>query len=148
MPDTIRIGLLADSADPYWVEVRETIWQLANHRREYSAGADDQTLGANVEMVDIEFIVDVHDYAAKVEEILTLELGALIAVPFAMPLLHQLLEHDLPVISLHERPVDHPRFARPRSLYPSAHLACTYLARQLVGRGQVLSLGWRTRVTR
>jgi signal transduction histidine kinase/AraC-like DNA-binding protein len=148
MSDIIRIGLLADSADPYWVEVRETIWQLASQRREYSAGADDRAPGANVELVEIEFIVDVHDYAAKVEEILTLELGALIAVPFAMPLLYQLLDSGLPVISLHERPIDHPKFSRPRSLYQSARLACEYLARQLEGSGPVLILGGRTGATR
>jgi signal transduction histidine kinase/ABC-type sugar transport system substrate-binding protein len=148
MADNIRIGLLADSADPYWVEVRETIWQLANHRREFIGGAEGWPICTNIEMVDIEFIVDVHDYAAKTEEILSLELGALIAVPFAMPLLYQLLDNDLPVISLHERSVDHPKFARPRSLYQSARLACEYLVDQLDGGGQVLVLGGRTGATR
>lgn len=143
MPDTIRIGLLADSADPYWVEVRETIWQLAGQRREQTVTTDDWPLCTNVELVDIEFIVDIHDYAAKVEEILTLDLAALIAVPFAMPLLYQLLDSGLTVISLHERAVDHPRFVRPRSLYQSGQLACEFLAERLGGSGRVLIAGGR-----
>lgn len=142
MSDTIRIGLLADSADPFWVEVRETIWQLVNRRRQKDI-ADDWPNFANVEMVDIEFIPDVHDYGAKVEEILTLELGALIAVPFAMPLLYQLLDHDLTIISLHEREVDHPRFVTPRSLYQSGVLACEYLAERISQQGRVLVVGGR-----
>lgn len=143
MSDAIRIGLLADSADPYWVEVRETIWQLANRRRQYPDATREWPLFANVEMVDIEFIADMHDYGAKVEEILTLELGALIAVPFAMPLLYQLLDHNLTIISLHEREVDHPRFVTPRSLYQSGMLACEYLAGRIGAEGRVLVLGGR-----
>lgn len=148
MSDTIRIGLLADSADPYWVEVRETIWQLASRRHDDVAWTGNWPICTNVELVDIEFIVDVHDYTAKVEEILTLELSALIAVPFAMPLLYQLLDNDLPIISLHERPVDHPRFSRPRSLYQSGRLACEYLAQRIGGAGKVLILGGRVGATR
>lgn len=143
MSETIRIGVLADSADPYWVEVRETIWQLANHQRRRSGVLADWPVFAPVELVDIEFIDDVHDYEAKIEEILTLELGALIAVPFAMPLLYQLLEHELTIISLHERAVDHPRFVAPRSLYPSGALACEHLADRIGGRGRVLVIGGR-----
>jgi len=148
MPDTIRIGLLADSADPYWVEVRETIWQLAGRRRGRPATAPEWPLYPDIELVDIEFIADIHDYAAKVEEILTLELGALIAVPFAMPLIYELLDNNLPVISLHERPIDHPRFTKPRSLYQSAHLACEYLTQRIGGRGQVLIVGGRAGATK
>mgnify|MGYP000533678961 CR=1 FL=1 len=33
MSGVIRIGLLADSADPFWVEVRETIWQFVHQQR-------------------------------------------------------------------------------------------------------------------
>lgn len=147
MSDTIRIGLLADSADPYWVEVRETIWQLANHHRKHMSMVADWPVFAPVELVDIEFIADIHDYGAKVEEILTLELGALIAVPFAMPLLYQLLEHNLTIISLHERAVDHPRFVAPRSLYQSGALACEYLAERIGGQGRVLVIGGRATLT-
>ncbi len=143
MADTIRIGLLADSADPYWVEVRETIWQLARHKRERLQWSDNWPMTSDVELVDIEFIADVHDYAVKVEEILSLELGALIAVPFAMPLLYQLLDNGLTIIALHERSFEHPRFIKPRTLYQSGALACEFLAKRIDGAGRVLVVGGR-----
>lgn len=143
MTDTIRIGLLADSADPYWVEVRETIWQLASHGCAQPRSPDNWPVGVDIELVDIEFIVDVHDYSGKVEEILSLELGALIAVPFAMPLLYQLLDNGLTIISLHERSFEHPRFIKPRTLYRSGSLACEFLAKRIGGAGRVLVVGGR-----
>lgn len=138
--ERVRIGLLADSADPYWVEVRETLWQLASQTGELAL----HPFSAAIELVEIEFIAAVHDDAAKVEEILALGLGALIAVPFAMPLLYQLLDSGLTIVALHERAVEHPRFVKPRSLYRSARLACEFLAEQLAGRGRVLVAGGRT----
>lgn len=143
MPETIRIGLLADSADPYWVEVRETIWQLASRGRKHAQTLVDWPISTDVELIDIEFIVDVHDYAVKVEEILSLELGALIAVPFAMPLLNHLLDRGLTIISLHERSVEHPRFVKPRTLYQSGRLACEFLAARMGASGAVLVVGGR-----
>jgi signal transduction histidine kinase/AraC-like DNA-binding protein len=143
MPDTIRIGLLADSADPYWVEVRETIWQLASRGRQHLQLSDNWPIRADIELIDIEFIVDVHDYAVKVEEILSLELGALIAVPFAMPLLNHLLDRGLTIISLHERSVEHPRFVKPRTLYQSGCLACEFLAKRMGAGDRVLVVGGR-----
>lgn len=142
MTCVLRIGLLADSADPFWVEVRETIWQLVRHQR--AADLDSCLSGAEaVELIDIEFIPDVHDYAVKVEEILALDLGALIAVPFAMPLLYPLLDNGLAVIALHERPFEHPRFVKPRTLYASGKLACEFLAERIGGQGRVLVVGGR-----
>ncbi|MBO9393283.1 helix-turn-helix domain-containing protein [Caldilinea sp.] len=142
MPGVIRIGLLADSADPFWVEVRETIWQFVRQQR--TSGLDMCLAGAEaVELIDIEFIPDVHDYAVKVEEILALDLGALIAVPFAMPLLYPLLDNGLAVIALHERPFEHPRFVKPRTLYASGKLACEFLAERIGGQGRVLVVGGR-----
>jgi len=138
--ERVRIGLLADSADPYWVEVRETLWQLASQTGEMAL----LPFSAAIELVEIEFIAAVHDDAAKVEEILALGLGALIAVPFAMPLLYQLLDSGLTIVALHERAVEHPRFVKPRSLYRSARLACEFLAEQLAQRGRVLVAGGRT----
>ncbi len=138
--ERVRIGLLADSADPYWVEVRETLWQLASQTGELPP----HPFSAAIELVEIEFSAAVHDDAAKVEEILALGLGALIAVPFAMPLLYQLLDSGLTIVALHERAVEHPRFVKPRSLYRSARLACEFLAEQLAGSGRVLVAGGRT----
>ncbi len=140
MSGVIRIGLLADSADPFWVEVRETIWQFVHQQR--ASGLALCLAGAEaVELIDIEFLPDVHDYAAKVDEILALDLGALIAVPFAMPLLYPLLDNGLAVIALHERPFEHPRFVKPRTLYASGKLACEFLAERIGGQGRVLVVG-------
>lgn len=143
MPETIRIGLLADSADPFWVEVRETIWQLASKGRECLLLPDRWRTNLDIELVDIEFIVDIHDYAVKAEEILSLDLGALIAVPFAMPLLYQLLDGGLTIVSLHERSIEHPRFIKPHALYRSGRLACEFLAGRMEAGGRVLVVGGR-----
>ena len=50
--ERVRIGLLADSADPYWVEVRETLWQLASQTGELAL----LPFSAAIELVEIEFI--------------------------------------------------------------------------------------------
>lgn len=140
---TLRIGLLADSNDPFWVEVRETIWQCC-HPALGGAPALDVELPGNLELLEIESGGGAwpgDEYVAKVEEILALELDALIAVPFSLPLIQRLLSHGLPIISLHERDISHPRFAAPQGLHEAGRLACTHLAQLLGGRGRVLIVG-------
>ncbi len=143
MTSTLRIGLLADSTDPFWVEVRETIWQSC-----HPAPGGLLTLGIdlpdNLELLEIESgggLWSGDEYAAKVDEILALELDALIAVPFSLPLIQRLLAHGLPIISLHERDISHPLFASPQGLHEAGKLACTHLAQLLGGCGRVLIVG-------
>ncbi|MBK8050378.1 MAG: substrate-binding domain-containing protein [Anaerolineales bacterium] len=148
MTQALRIGLLADSTDPFWVEVRETIWQHAEPR---NAGAFFGVDGFNafaplppIELIEIHLSAEArmgHDALNRVEEILALNLGALVAVPFAMPVIRKLLDAGLPVISLHARDIQHPLFTSPTSLYATACLACEFLAERMGGHGRVLGIG-------
>jgi hypothetical protein len=85
MASSIRIGVQIDSIDPYWVEVRETIWRICqpSHRASmlhlYARADELATLAdAYIELVDIGFGSSqrIESSAATLEEILARELDA------------------------------------------------------------------------
>ena len=152
MSQSIRIGIQIDSIDPYWVEARETIWQICRpshrtsllHLHERDRGPTSQP-NVSIELVDIGFRTghQIESAAAGLEEILALELDALIIAAEKKSYLTQLLDQGLPVIALIDRDVRHPLFTCPVSLEQSARIACDYLAQNLNGRGRVLLCGGR-----
>lgn len=147
MKSTLRIGLQVNSVDPFWVEVRETIWRIHRGQQAETAAGQVATGGRATRMVEV---VEVEaetgrlvgeDHAARVEEIMALELDAVILAPESLPLVHRLLERKLPVVALHHREITHPLFVCPEGLYSSARMVCEYLAQQLQGSGRVLIVG-------
>lgn len=139
----LRIGLQASSIDPFWVEVRETIW----HACQREAASTTRYTGAPayaIDLVEIETLpgdLEGDEFVARVEAMLALELDALIAVPASMRFIETLLENHLPVIALHHRDFAHPLFSCLPELYPSARLVCQYMLQQLHEKGRVLIVG-------
>jgi ABC-type sugar transport system substrate-binding protein len=153
MSDAQRIGLQVRSLDPYWVEVRETIWRICRPPSLHTAIFPTQQKRHErlppMELIEVDLgHRDDDDDAVmtKVEELLALELDALIAVPDGLTLVEELLDQGLPVISLIHRELSHPCFTSPRELGESAYIACEFLAEKLGGRGRVLIVGGRLRV--
>ena len=147
--EKVRIGLQVSSNDPFWVEVRETIWQACRSQpdlpyRVSSGGARNWATVTDVVEIEIEAGYRTGEAEiAKVEEILALDLDAFIAVPISGSLIRRLLDHGLPVISLVEYDLDHPLFTCPNGLYETGRLACEFLAERLGGRGRVAVIGGR-----
>jgi signal transduction histidine kinase/AraC-like DNA-binding protein len=154
MKPLVRIGLQVNSIDPYWVEVRETIWRACRQHNE-QRGRQLPPLSLDeavtIELIEVEgrsAAPGNDDYAANVDEIQALDLDALILAPESLSLIQTLLNHDLPVIALHNREIDHPLFTCPEGLYHSAEIACKHLAARLGGKGRVLIVGGAAGPTR
>ncbi|MEZ4558559.1 MAG: helix-turn-helix domain-containing protein [Caldilineaceae bacterium] len=150
MTAALRIGLQVRSLDPYWVEVRETIWRICRppslHTSLFHTVQKRQERLPPIELIDVDLGYHQDDedgLVTVVEELLALELDALITVPDDLTLVEELLDHGLPVISLIHRELSHPFFTSPRELAESAYIACEFLAAQLAGRGRILIVGGR-----
>lgn len=145
---TLRIGLQANSIDPFWVEVRETIWHACQRADARTDGRTplfaDLSPALPITLVEVETLpepLEGDDFAARLEAMMALQLDALIAVPASMRFIEALLTQGLPVVALHHRDLVHPRFCCLPELYPSARLVCEYLVQQLGGCGRVLIVG-------
>jgi signal transduction histidine kinase/AraC-like DNA-binding protein/DNA-binding LacI/PurR family transcriptional regulator len=160
MKQLLRIGLQAHSIDPFWVEVRETIYRAAASpvtvtplpvlngiaRRELIEGEGLASVERlTVELVEIEcipFELSGDELVTRVEEVLALELDALIAIPDQLLFIQRLVDGGLPVIGIHYRDeIRHRLFTCPEGLYRPARMACELLAQRLGGRGRVLIVG-------
>jgi signal transduction histidine kinase/ABC-type sugar transport system substrate-binding protein/AraC-like DNA-binding protein/CheY-like chemotaxis protein len=128
---TLRIGARIGSADPFWVQTREAIYQHAQH------------LG--IDLVPIDFgrtwELTAEEQIGLVEELLAQELNALICAYLPDSLAYQILERGVPVIHLTETDVRHPQFVSAYGFYDIARSVGVYLAEQLAGRGNMLIIG-------
>lgn len=143
-PRALRIGLQVNSIDPFWVEVRETIWYACQRPDRWATTEELPTEAAPVSLIEVETLPDNlegEEFATNLEAILALELDALIAVPSSMRFIEALLAQGLPVIALHYRDLLHPLFSCMPELYPSARLVCEHLVQILGGAGRVLVVG-------
>src|SRR5262245_29399521 len=128
---TLRIGARIGSADPFWVQTREAVYQHA------------QQLG--IDLVPIDFgrtwELTAEEQIGLVEELLAQELNALICAYLPDSLAYQILDRGVPVIHLTETDVRHPGFVSAYGFYDIAQSIGAYLAEQLGGRGNVLVVG-------
>src|SRR5262245_1425563 len=128
---TLRIGARIGSADPFWVQTREAVYQHA------------QQLG--IDLVPIDFgrtwELTAEEQIGLVEELLAQELNALICAYLPDSLAYQILDRGVPVIHLTETDVRHPRFVSAYGFYDIAQSSGAYLAEQIAGRGNVLVVG-------
>ncbi len=131
MLHTLRIGARIGSADPFWVQTREAVYQHA------------QQLG--IDLVPIDFgrtwELTAEEQIGLVEELLAQELNALICAYLPDSLAYQILDRGVPVIHLTETDVRHRRFVSAYGFYDIAQSIGAYLAEQLAGRGNVLVVG-------
>ena len=129
---TLRIGTQIGPFDPFWVQVREAVYQKA------------QQLGidlVSIELPEYPAILPLEEQASLLEEFLAQELDVLIALNLSDDLICHILDNGLPVISLIESDIQHPAFVSPRGLYDAVHIVGDYFAVKLNGRGRVLCAG-------
>jgi len=132
MAHTFRIGSQIGPADPFWVQVREAVYQKA------------QQLAINlipIEIADRPETLSREEQASLVEELLAQELDALICWNLSNSLIYHILDCELPIIYLAERQLQHPLFVSPIGLYDTGQIVGAYFAEKLCGRGRVLCIG-------
>lgn len=131
MSHRLRIGSRIGSADPFWVQVREAVYQKA------------QQLTIDLVPIEIGYAARFsrEEHAELVDELLAQDLDALISTYLPDDLTYRILDFGLPVIHLTESDVCHPLFAAPLGFFDIAHTVGTYLAERLQGHGHVLVIG-------
>ncbi len=127
-----RIGVEIGPYDPYWVEVREVVYQ--------------RVCDAGLELVKLEITVTSTTFItmapeALVDELLALKLDALIVVNLPVNVATMLLDNGLPVISATESQIRHKFFTCPGNLYDAAKLAGQFIVEKLGGHGKVVVAG-------
>lgn len=125
-----RIGLQLASGDPFWVLVREAVYQRA----------------AQLDVTLVALESDLTPLAAEerveiLEELLAQNLDALIAGGVDDALAHLILDAGVPLILATEIDLRHPWATSPRSLYEVAEIGAAYLVERLNGQGRVLLVG-------
>ncbi len=132
MSHDLVVGLSDPGNDPFWLQVKDAIYQKAKHLPiqlvpiSSSLPAAAQGMAAQL---------------AVVEELLALELHAVVNWAWPEQLALPVLEAGLPIIHLSETEICHPLAVSPLGLHDAAYLAASHLAERLYGRGQVLVIG-------
>jgi signal transduction histidine kinase/AraC-like DNA-binding protein/ABC-type sugar transport system substrate-binding protein len=128
---TLRIGARIGSADPFWVQVRESVDQQAQNLSLELAPID---LGHSSRLPDDEDM-------DLVEELLAQGLDALISTYLPDRLALRILDFGLPIIHLTESAIRHPLFVSPIGFYDIARTIGDYLITRLGGSGRILAIG-------
>ena len=132
MSRDLVVGLCDPGNDPFWLQVKDAIYQTARR------------LGIQLVPIDSSVPGDAQGPAAQlavVEELLALELHAVVNWGWPEQLALPILEAGLPIIHLSETAVSHPLAVSPLGLYDVAWLAADHLAAHLGGDGHVLVVG-------
>src|SRR5687768_11132851 len=109
MSYNVRVGIHIGPVDPFWVQVREGVYDKAQQ--------------LPIDFIPIDVLIDKHpvvtkhNYANFVDELLAQDLDALITSGFSEELYPFILERNLPIISLVEADLEHPRFISVKGLY-------------------------------
>jgi signal transduction histidine kinase/AraC-like DNA-binding protein/ABC-type sugar transport system substrate-binding protein len=127
----LRIGARIGSADPFWVQVREAVYQLTQQSRFKLVQID---TGSSAQTRD-ELRLDLLD------ELLAQDIDVLITAYLPDTLAYQVLEVGLPIIHLTESSVRHPLFVSPSGFFEISQQVGSYLAEQLNGRGHIVVIG-------
>lgn len=134
MPHTPRIGIHIEHEDPFWVQVREVMWQRARTR--------------SAELIEITIqesgLLSQDEQVEAVEDLIVQELDALICNTYPPSLLTRILDRGIPIIYVSEIPLCHPRFTSRVGLYDAAHMLGVFLDERLAGRGTLLIVGEHT----
>jgi AraC-like DNA-binding protein/ABC-type sugar transport system substrate-binding protein/signal transduction histidine kinase len=132
MSRDLVVGLCDPGNDPFWLQVKDAIYQRAKH--------------LPIHLVPISSSVPVDaqgmaDQLAVIEELLALELHAVVNWGWPEQLALPVLEAGLPIVHLSETAVCHPLAVSPLGLHDAAYLAASHLVERLHGRGRVLVIG-------
>jgi signal transduction histidine kinase/AraC-like DNA-binding protein/ABC-type sugar transport system substrate-binding protein/DNA-binding response OmpR family regulator len=119
------------AGDPFWVQVREAIFERARQ--------------LSVKLVPIDLDEMWHlpgeDQLSLIEELVVQDIDALIASSCPEEMAVRLIDLGRPIVHLTEHPFRHPMFISPLGLYDVGRTMGEYIAAQLGGRGNVLILG-------
>lgn len=130
-----RVGLQIAPYDPFWVLVREAI-----ETRAQKYGFD----LVLIETPDNPAIWTIKEESQFLEDVLALDLDALISWNLSGELIRKGLAHDLPIVflsELHDEMIEHPKFTSPKGFYTIGESLGHFLAEQLQYRGHFLCLG-------
>lgn len=131
MPHTPRIGIQIDHVDPFWVQLREVLWQRARALR--------------AELVEVgvqeSHLLSPDEQAEVVEDLTVQELDALICNTYPPSLLTRILARGIPIVYVGENALTHPRFTSRTGLYDAARMLGNLLHERLAGRGSLLVVG-------
>src|SRR5215210_8014181 len=112
MPHTPRIGIQIGHEDPFWVQVREVMWQRAR--------------SLDLELIEIviqeSYLLSIDAQAEVVEDLIVQELDALICNTHPPSLLARILDRGIPLIYVSEIALRHPHFTSRLGLYDAAHM--------------------------
>ncbi|NJM07443.1 substrate-binding domain-containing protein, partial [Candidatus Gracilibacteria bacterium] len=125
----LRIGAHIEPRDPFWVQVREAVYQRA------------EQVGVALVWLDADPMLFDEPTAHVVVDMRHQQLDALIAVYIAEPLVDELLAAGIPLVHLSESDTRAPQLVTPTGLYESALTAMTFLSAQIGGSGHVLVVG-------
>jgi ABC-type sugar transport system substrate-binding protein len=130
MPHRRRVGIQIDHDDPFWVQVREVIWQRA------SAFPVDLV---EVAVPDLVALAPDRQIEAA-ESLLVQDLDALICNLYPSALLQLILDRGLAIIYVSESPLRHERFASRLGLFEAGTMLGRLIAARL-SAGNVLLVG-------
>jgi signal transduction histidine kinase/AraC-like DNA-binding protein/DNA-binding LacI/PurR family transcriptional regulator len=131
MPHNLRVGLAIHLETPYWVQVRE-----ASYNRAAQLPLD---LVA-ISLADSPETLSEEEQVALLEELLALELDALIAWALPDELAYRVLQFSVPIVLLSETEVHHPLLVSPLGR-DVMQMGIHYLAERLTGQKHILILG-------
>src|SRR5687768_5921003 len=133
MHSIVRIGLHIGNVDPFWIQVREGIYDKAHQ--------------AQAELIPIDTIIDTQltvteeDYISLTEELIVEDLDVIITSGISKRSCYHLLERGIPIVSIAEVDIDHPRFTAVTGLYDIGYMAGEYISERIDGKGSVLVFG-------
>lgn len=126
----VRVGMQFFSWDPFWVLVREGIFQRA------------EELHITVAPVEVDFSLLTGDRQMEVtEEVLAMELHALLTQTMSPTLARLVANAGIPVVFLTETDLQHPLVAAPHGLYEVARMAARFVADRIPRPARVLIVG-------
>ncbi len=131
MPHTPRIGVQIDHTDPFWVQVREAIWQQGGSR--------------SVEVVEVAIqeprLLSLDEQVEVVEDLVVQELDALICNSYPQELLARILERGIAIVYVAEITLRHRRFVSRRGLAEAGRELGAFLDQRLAPGAQILVVG-------
>jgi signal transduction histidine kinase/AraC-like DNA-binding protein/ABC-type sugar transport system substrate-binding protein len=131
MTRTFHIGVQIDVSDPFWVLIREAVYQYGRQN-----GVDTFPLD-----IDNPTSLPVQEQMSLVEEMLASEVDGVICQDWPETLVRATLQLGIPLVQLTETEIQHPLMSSPKGLYNIARDLTVYLAEELKGQGRILVVG-------
>jgi signal transduction histidine kinase/AraC-like DNA-binding protein/ABC-type sugar transport system substrate-binding protein len=124
-----RIGAFISPSDPFWVQVREVVYdqivRLGDQLISFDLASSPETIFSL-------------DPGSLIDDLFAQELDAFVCIDLPPNIVEQILSQQLPVIYLSESPIHHALFTAPTGLYVTAQLVANFMIERLQGRGRIV----------